>query len=102
MNSARAWLFFRSLRWLLWLGFIAYSGEFVAHQPNHMNEFGNLLPTTEALMFGLPLAAVVAGLFELMMRDRAGIPQPAFGRDWAGSPNSEKIPPNQKIKVRRG
>jgi hypothetical protein len=35
-------------------------------------------------MFGLPLAAVFAGFFELMMRERTGLPRPAFGRNWFG------------------
>jgi hypothetical protein len=38
-----------------------------------MDAFGRLYLTTEALMFALPVAAVFAGCFELMMRDRAGI-----------------------------
>ena len=90
MNSAiMGWLFFRCLRWLLWLGFIAYSAEFAAHQSNHINRFGNLIPTTEAAMFGLPLAAVLSGFIELMMRERAGLPRPAFGRDWSMRPSHQ-------------
>ena len=79
-----AWLFFRFLRWLLWLGVIAYSVEFVLNRPDHLTQFGHLLPTTEAAMFGLPLGAVFAGFFELMMRERTGLSPPAFGRNWVG------------------
>jgi hypothetical protein len=85
MNTAiKAWLFFRCLRWLLWIGAIAYSIEFVLHRADHLNLFGHLLPTTEAWMFGLPLAAIFAGYFELMMRERTGLPRPAVGRNWFG------------------
>jgi hypothetical protein len=50
-----------------------YSIEFMVHRHDHMDAFGRLYLTTEALMFALPVAAVFAGCFELMMRDRAGI-----------------------------
>jgi hypothetical protein len=40
---------------------------------HHMDEFGRLYLSTEFWMFFLPLAAVFAGFFELMMRGRAGI-----------------------------
>jgi hypothetical protein len=38
-----------------------------------MDEFGRLYLSTEFWMFFLPLAAVFAGFFELMMRGKAGI-----------------------------
>ena len=82
MPAYSSWLFFRGLRWLLWLGVAAYYTEFALHPRDHVNQFGHLLPTTEAWMFGLPLAAVAAGYFELMMREKTGRPRPAFGRDW--------------------
>jgi hypothetical protein len=81
-----AWLFFRGLRWLLWLGALAYYVEYLIHSPNHVNQFGHLLPTTEVWMFALPLAAVFVGFFELMMRERAGLERPAFGRNWSAVP----------------
>jgi hypothetical protein len=84
MNPVLPWLFFRCVRWLLWLGFIVYSAEFVANQLGHLDQFGHLLPTTEAFLFGLPLAAVFAGFFELMMRERAGLSRPAILRNWGG------------------
>lgn len=79
-----AWLFFRLLRWACWIGIVAYCIEFVVHKRAHLNSFGHLLPTTEFWMFALPLAAVFAGFFELMMRERTGLPRPAFGRNWIG------------------
>lgn len=81
--AATTWLVFRGLRWLLWLGTIGYYAEFLADRQEHLNPFGHLLPTTEFWMFGLPLAAVFMGFFELMMRERAGIPRPALGRNWS-------------------
>ena len=38
-----------------------------------MGAFNELARTTEVWMFGIPLAAVTIGLFDLMMRDMAGI-----------------------------
>ena len=63
----------RYTRWLIWLAFLAYSVEFVFHRAQHMNAVGQLLPTTEAWMFGPGLAGVATGLLELKMREAAGI-----------------------------
>jgi hypothetical protein len=41
----------------------------------HMDQFGDLTHTTEFWLFGLPLGAVAAGWFEMMTRERAGIPR---------------------------
>ena len=76
MSAAYAWLFFRYVRWLLWLAPIGYSIEFIVHRSQHLDAFGNLSPVTEFLMFMVPLAAVFAGFFENMMRDKAGLPRP--------------------------
>lgn len=78
----QAWLFFRCLRWLLWLAAIAYNVEFLMHRSDHLDQFSTLLKTTEFWMFSLPLAALFAGFFELMIRERAGIPRPDIGRNW--------------------
>jgi hypothetical protein len=66
-------LFFRYSRWLLWLAWLGYNLEFVIHRQQHMDPLGQLALTTEVWMFGLPIAAVTVGLFEMMMRDMAGI-----------------------------
>lgn len=79
-----SWLFFRCLRWLLWVTSAAYYLSFMANKRDHLNSFGHLLPTTEFWMFGLPLVALFAGFFELMMREKAGVPRPAVGRNWLG------------------
>jgi len=72
MSRSQLWLLVRYTRWLLWLAFLAYSLEFAVHRQQHM-KLGQLLPTTEGWMFGLGLAAVTAGLLEMMMREKAGI-----------------------------
>ena len=81
--TALTWLIFRAARWLLWLATVAYYGAFMNNRQDHLNAFGHLLPSTELWMFGLPLAAVFMGFFELMMRERAGLPRPALGRNWS-------------------
>jgi hypothetical protein len=73
MAARRLWIFFRYTRWLLWLATIGYSIEFMIHRHDHVDAFGRLYLTTEFLMFALPVAAVFAGCFELMMREWAGI-----------------------------
>ena len=73
VSAKGLWSLIRYTRWLLWLAFLAYSLEFVFHRAQHMNSLGQLLPTTEAWMFGLGLAAVATGLLELKMRETAGV-----------------------------
>jgi hypothetical protein len=73
-NGARIiWRWLRALRWALWIGFLAYSLEFVLNRASHMNSFGQLVFSTEVVMFGLPLAAVFVGFFEMMARETAGV-----------------------------
>ncbi len=79
-----AWLTLRILRLGLWLATGAYYLHFFMYRQDHLTPFGHLLTTTELGMFGLPMAAVFAGFFELMIRERAGLPRPAPGRNWAG------------------
>src|SRR4030095_16620492 len=52
------------------------------HRSDHLDSFGHILPATEFLIFALPLAAIFAGFFELMMRERTGLTRPAIGRNW--------------------
>ncbi len=74
MNPARtASQLLRILRWLLWLAFLGYSASVWADRARYLNSFGQLVRSTEFLLFGLPMAAVVVGLLEMMMRDRAGL-----------------------------
>lgn len=68
-----AWLCMRALRWLLWVGFFLYCLHYVLFSASHLDHFGHLFLSTEIAMYGLSLAAVGAGLLELMLRDKAGI-----------------------------
>jgi hypothetical protein len=79
-----AWVTFRLLRLGLWLAAVVYYFRFFLNRGDYLTPFGHLLTSTELWMFGLPLAALFAGFFELMMRERAGIPRPALGRNWVG------------------
>jgi hypothetical protein len=71
-----AWVGLRITRWTSWLSFLAYS--FATTRPSYLNSFGQPLHATEAWLFGLAGVAVTAGLFELMMRERAGIARPDY------------------------
>jgi hypothetical protein len=65
-----AWQAARILRWAFWLALLAYSVYFVSNRAPHFNSFGQLRLHAEAVLFGLPLAAVVAGFMELLFRAR--------------------------------
>ena len=69
----RLWQLLRYTRWLLWLAFLGLSLEFYMHRQEHLDAFSRLRLTTEAWMFGLPLAAVFVGFLELIVREKAGI-----------------------------
>ncbi|WP_156952333.1 hypothetical protein [Bradyrhizobium sp. WSM1743] len=75
MNKAAfvTWVLLRIARWISWASFLAYCFAIPLDRQSYLNSYGNPLPSTEAWLFGLPVAAVAAGLFELMMRERAGI-----------------------------
>ena len=60
----------RALRWMLSIGFVGFCFHYLLEHAPHLDQFGNL-SNTELIVFGLPLGGVVAGLFELMVRDRA-------------------------------
>jgi hypothetical protein len=74
------WMVLRILRWLLWLGFLAYCLYVNSYKEDLVNQFGHLPYNIELTIFGLANGAVFAGLLELMMRERAKIPRPTFGR----------------------
>jgi len=82
MTSKTVWLLFRVVRIGLWLATVAYYARFAMNRQEFLTAFGHLQTTTEMWMFGLPLAAIFMGFMELMMRERAGLPRPALGRNW--------------------
>jgi hypothetical protein len=73
-----AWLVLRIARWISWVSFLAYSFTITiaADRSSYLDQYGRPLYSTEAWLFGLPTLAVTVGLFELMMRERAGIARP--------------------------
>ena len=74
------WLLFRALRWLLWIGFFALSFYIWKNSATVLTSFGQLPQKIEVLIFGLGCGAVMVGFLELMMRERAGLLRPPFGR----------------------
>jgi hypothetical protein len=84
MTWLQTWIVLRVLRWLMWLGALAYYVEFLLNRRSHLGQFGSLMLTTELWMFALPLAAMFAGFFELAAREKAGLSRPAFLSNWAG------------------
>jgi hypothetical protein len=82
MSPSTAWLVFRVLRIGFWLAAVLFYFMFTQSRADYLTPFGHLLTRTELWMFGLPLAAIFLGFMELMMRERAGLPPPAIGRDW--------------------
>jgi hypothetical protein len=77
MMAVRWWHVARILHAALWLAVIAYYLYFWVDSKDHFNQLGQLRRSTEAFMFGLPMAAVCMGLFQMAMRDRAGVPRHA-------------------------
>ena len=73
MSRLAVWRTIRAIRWLIWIAFVAYCLEFVINRESHLNQFGHLLTSTEMVMFGLPVAAVFVGFFEMMAREWAGV-----------------------------
>jgi hypothetical protein len=80
MTASHAYLFFRYARWLLWFAALGYAIEYLVNPRGHTDSFNHLLRTTEFWMFTLPNLAMIAGFFELMMRDKAGLPRPKLGQ----------------------
>ena len=65
--------------WALWIAFFGYCFYVHANHEALVNQFGHLPMGIEMTIFGLANAAVFAGLLEMMMRERAGIPRPSYG-----------------------
>ena len=73
------WKLLRVTRWALWIAFFGYCFYVHAFHEALVNQFGHLPLGIELTIFGLANAAVFAGLLEMMMRERAGIPRPSYG-----------------------
>jgi hypothetical protein len=78
MNAAAViWKLLRVSRWALWIAFLGYCSYVHAYHEALVTQFGHLPLGIELTIFGLANAAVFAGLLEMMMRERAGIPRPS-------------------------
>jgi hypothetical protein len=79
-NTVAMWLFFRLLRWALWIAFFAYVFYVQLNRGTIVTTLNQLPLHVELLIYGLGVGAVFAGFFEMMMRERSGLARPAFGR----------------------
>ena len=78
MNAAAVtWKLLRVARWALWIAFLGYCFYVHAYHEALVNQFGHLPLGIELTIFGLA-TAVFAGLLEMMMREKAGIPRPSY------------------------
>ena len=73
MTAAAWWRMSRVLHAAIWLAAMSYYFYFWIDPKDHFNVLGQLRLGTEVLMFGLPMAAVCMGFFQMAMRDRARI-----------------------------
>jgi hypothetical protein len=73
MTAATWWRISRILHGVLWLAVISYYFYFWIDPKDHFNQLSQLRLSTEVLMFGLPMAAVCMGFFQMAMRDRAEV-----------------------------
>jgi membrane-bound acyltransferase YfiQ involved in biofilm formation len=79
-GNVALWLFFRFLRWGLWIAFFVLS-FYVRYNRSDVLTILNQLPKwIEFAMYGLACAAVFAGFMELMMREKTGLSRPPFLR----------------------
>jgi len=86
MSAAKAaWVFFRLLKWGLFLGFLFCMFYFSVYRASVVTSFGHLPMHLEVLIFGLGVGAGLAGLLEMMMREQAGVPRPDALR-WSATP----------------
>jgi hypothetical protein len=86
------WLLFRALRWLAWIIFFGYSFYYIWNPAPHLDSFGQLYHSTEAVMYGSGVAAVFLGFLEIMFRERAGRVRPRFGELIPPAGAAEKRP----------
>src|SRR4029079_5926048 len=91
-HEIATWLMFRALRWLAWILFCGYSLYYVWDPAPHLDSFGQLYHSTEAVMYGSGTAACVLGFLESMFRERAGRVRRSFGQLIPPAGAAEKRP----------
>ena len=87
MNGRRAalmaWRILRPLRWALWIGFVVYSVFIWKYRPDLITVLGHLPGIYDVAFYTLGNAAIFVGFFEMMMREKAGVPRPDIFRKQA-------------------
>ena len=92
MRAARLTYFsLRILRWLFWIAFFALTGYVFIYRDDLLTGFGHLPLWVEFGIYGLSNAAVFAGMLELMMRERAGLPRPHSPRSDASLVTADNV-----------
>ena len=80
MTRVAMWQGARALHWILWIAFFAFTFYVRANRATILTILNQLPQIIELTMYGLAVAAVFAGFLELVMRERAGLARPRFGR----------------------
>jgi len=86
-SKVAIWLGFRALRWICWIAFFAVCIYVRINRATIVTSLNQLPQSVELLIYVLGCAAVFAGFFELMLREKTGLGRPKFG---------ELIPPVAK------
>jgi hypothetical protein len=79
-TNAALWMFFRLSRWALWIAFFAYVFYVFMNKASLVTALNQLPSYVELLIYGLSVAAVFAGFFELMTREWSGLQRPPLLR----------------------
>jgi branched-subunit amino acid ABC-type transport system permease component len=74
------WLGFRALRWICWIAFFAICIYVRVNRATIVTSLNQLPQSIELLIYTLGCAAVFAGFFELIMREKTGLDRPKFGQ----------------------
>lgn len=74
------WLGFRAFRWICWIAFFAICAYVRINRATIVTSLNQLPQSLELLIYSLGCAAVFAGFFELIMREKTGLDRPKFGQ----------------------
>lgn len=81
-----AWLALRILRWALWFTAALTFLYIHMYRASMVDTFDHLSIGTEVFIYFIGSAPIFVGFFEMMARERAGVPKPiTFGR-WSLQP----------------
>lgn len=79
-SKVTIWLGFRALRWICWIAFFAICIYVRVNRATIVTSLNQLPQSLELLIYSLGCAAVFAGFFELMLREKTGLDRPKFGQ----------------------